>query len=340
MLAGAIAAIAKPASSSLFASSGPISLAQAGPQEKPADRPAGEAALPFTRGDLEAAQGVEDALFPLSLGVSYYLLSDYVWRGINLSEYTGEGREKPVHQLTTSLVWDTGEFGQIGFDTFFSWYAAQRQLNPTTGENIQEIDYTIHWSYLVEAIATDVTLGFTFYTFPNLAKPLRQDRQRGNNNDDRTQEWFFNLGHNDAWAWKWLFPGNEDGVLNPNLFFAQDVGIGAGRTWMELGISHEFEVIDNLTITPGTLLAIDGGVLKRYLGKLNANHFRLAYQQFSLDITYDLTELLELPRWAGSVSVSGLLYFNNAMGTARREGSINDEIYGGMSVNWAWGGTK
>lgn len=60
MLVGFVAAIANGDSLSVFAAPGPLSLAQAGSEEKPADRPAGEAALPLTRGDLEVAQSVED----------------------------------------------------------------------------------------------------------------------------------------------------------------------------------------------------------------------------------------------------------------------------------------
>jgi hypothetical protein len=314
----------------------PLSLAQATPIE--AAPPATEAPSPVTRGQVETEEKVEEKTIPISLAVSYYLLSDYVFRGINFSEYAGEGREKPNHQLTTSVTWDTGDFGRIGFDTFFEWYAAQKKLNPYGGQNLQEVDYVIRWSYLVEPIATDATVGFTFYTFPNLAKLLRTDRSHGNNNNDRTQEWWFKLAHNDAWMFKWLFPENEDGVLNPTMLFVQDVGIAAGRTWMEFGISHTFEVVENLTITPGYLVAVDGGVLRKYLSRPHADTFRLAYDQLSLNTTYDLTGLLHLPKWAGTLSVSGLLYFNNALGNAEDDGTINDEFYGGMSVNWGWGG--
>ena len=51
-----------------------------------------------------------------------------------------------------------------------------------------------------------------------------------------------------------------------------------------------------------------------------------------------LTPVLKLPKWAGTLSISGLLYFNNALGNAEDDGTINDEFYGGMSVNWGWPG--
>ena len=50
----------------------------------------------------EAPTAKPEEPFPLRISLGYYLYSDYVWRGKNLSEYAGEGREKPNHQMTTS----------------------------------------------------------------------------------------------------------------------------------------------------------------------------------------------------------------------------------------------
>jgi hypothetical protein len=279
--------------------------------------------------------------------VSYFLLSDYIYRGVNYSEYfrgrnsRGEGRERLNHQLTTALTWDAGDYGKFGFDTFFEWYEAQAKLNPFGGgQNLQEYDFIIRWTYPIKPIATDFTLAYQFYEFPNLAKLLRTDALRGNNNDDRTHEWWMRFNHNDAWAWKWLWPENETGVLNPYFFLAQDVGTLAGAVYMEFGISHPFTIpcVDNLTITPGWMIAADGGYFNRIRGKSHHEYLRFAYEQLSLNITYDLTPVLCLPKWAGTLSVSGLLYFSDALGTAASESVLNDEFYGGMSVNWAWGG--
>ncbi len=304
-----------------------LSLAQA-------ETPPAEGAVPLTRSEVETAKPAEEPGLPISLGVSYYLLSDYVFRGINFSEYPGEGSEKLNHQMTTEFSWKTASFGTFGFDTFFEWYAAQQKINPYAN-HLQEIDYIIRWGYSLEPIKTDLTLGYTFYEFPKLAKLLRTDEDPGNNNDDHTSEWWFRLEHNDAWMWKWLLPSNDEGVLNPSFFFAQDVGTGCGHVWMEFALSHSFKVIENLTLTPGYLIAVDGGLLRRYLDRPNADTFRLAYDQWSLNVTYDLTKVLRLPKWAGSLSVSGLLYYNNALGTAEKD--IDDEFYGGMSVNWGLG---
>src|SRR5687768_3162418 len=147
---------------------GPTGLAMA-------DEPAPSSTV-VEQTEVQTTETVEEPALPLKLAVSYYLLSDYVYRGINFSEFAGEGREKPNHQVTTSINWDFGEFGTLGFDTFFEWYAAQAKLNPFGGgQNLQEVDYIIWWRYPISAICTDLTLAYQFYVFPNSARLFRQD---------------------------------------------------------------------------------------------------------------------------------------------------------------------
>ena len=58
------------------------------------------------------------------------------------------------------------------------------------------------------------------------------------------------LKHNDAWMWKRRFPDDENEVLPPSFFMAQDVDIADGGMWFELGISDDFVLFDNFTLTP------------------------------------------------------------------------------------------
>ena len=49
-----------------------------------------------------------------------------------------------------------------------------------------------------------------FLAFPNAQAANAQERTVA-------------LEHNDAWMWKWLWPDNEDGAVNPSIFYAMDV---------------------------------------------------------------------------------------------------------------------
>jgi hypothetical protein len=289
---------------------------QAAPAVVPAEKPA------------ESMPAIENAPpeKPFSLGVRYYLLSDYLFRGINFSEYAGEGREKPNHQMTTSLdipLGKGGEYGTFGFDTFFEWFAGQKHINGS-GQNIQEVDYTLRYSYDVAAINTVATIGWTEFTFPNVT---------GVGDDDRTHEMFLKLAHNDASWWRWMGYQGDDGILNPTFFIAYDWHMARG-TWMEFSLSHPFEIAKNLTFTPSVTFAIDAGYLGTLL-KTDDHDFRYAYTQFGGDLTYDATELLHLPAWAGTVTVGGQLFYTVPTESARHTG-LDNEFWGGMNVGWNW----
>ncbi len=268
---------------------------------------------------------------PFSFDITYYLYSDYVFRGINFSEYAGEGREKLNHQMTTEFSIDVGMlFGQspgtcgtFTFETFFEWFAEQKKINPDGGgQNLQEVDYLLSYSYEVVPIYTTFTLGYTFYSFPN-DKVIN------------TSEWWFRIEHNDAWMWAGLFPDNKDGILNPYFLFAQDVGVTGGGCWMELGVSHDFALFENFTLTPSMVFGLD----HRYIGPLldaGAGSTGFANITYGLNATYDLAPVLNLPDWMGELNLSGFLYFSDAVGSAENSGLIQDEFYGGMSIGWSF----
>jgi len=318
---------------------GAITLSQAEPSEPIATRT--EIA---TAQETTTVQETAEPAMPISFSLGYALYSDYIWRGTNFSEYQGEGREKPNHQLNVDValnlsILGLGDVGTIGYNTWFEWFGGQKKINPDRGgQNLQEVDYTIYYNKSIDPIATDLTLSLVFIQLPNTAYILRQDRSRGNNNDDRTVDYRILLEHNDAWMFKWLFPDNEDGIFNPSFFLAHDVGSILG-VWMEFGISHDFVIpgIDNLTITPGYTMMAQCDYWK--------HGFFLAGDQWSLVAEYDLNPLLQLPAWAGSLSISGSLYFFNAYPNFETGGSSNnteirsqDEFYGGFAVNWSWPG--
>lgn len=293
------------------------------------------------RKEVEESKTEEPSL-PISFNATYYLYSDYVFRGVNFSEYQGEGREKPVHQMSTSLSYSTESFGTIGFDTFWSWYADQEKLNPFSTNGWGEYDFYVWYEYEIKPIATTAKFSYNFYNYPYWSKLYNSDSVEHNNSYDRTQEWQLIFTHNDAWMWKWLFPDNEEGVLNPTFEFTQDVGIGAGAVWMDLGISHDFtfDAVPDLTITPNYNLTAEGcGYTRRILDlEGGRDTTRMMYQQVGLTVDYDLTKLLHLPKWAGAVNLSGFLYYNDAFKAAERDDTIQDEFFGGMSVGWTWGG--
>jgi len=188
---------------------------------------------------------------PFSIGVDYTLVSDYVWRGVNLSEYRGEGRERPNHQMNVGMSYDTGNFGSINAGFWFEWYGGQKAMDSSSDGHLQEVDYTLSWSYDIEPLAMGVEVGWIAYQFPQASGDLKT-----------THELFLGLSFDDSK----LF-GTESSVLNPTVKYYYDIDLVEGGQFLEFGISHDFALADmgcgqtpilkDLTVTPSVTLGVD-----------------------------------------------------------------------------------
>ena len=270
---------------------------------------------------------------PIGFYLDYTVATDYIWRGINFSEYRGEGREKLNHQLTAGVNYDTGSFGKIDFSVWFEWYGANDRISGVNSDgSLQEVDYTFAWTYdlskLCEKVPVELTLGWIGYDFPQIS-------------DDPgfSNEYFIGLALDDQ---KLL--GESWFALNPTLTYYQDIDdIGAfGQgAWLEFALSHEFKlskcptlgsvpIVKDLTVTPSFLLSMDIG----YLG----SGTRTAATQYGLEVGYDLGKALGLPEQYGSVGVTGFLKYSDAVtdGATNFGTNHNDEFWGGFSIGWEW----
>ncbi len=269
---------------------------------------------------------------PVGFAVEYAMVSDYIWRGLNFSEFPGEGREGLNHQLTLGISFDLGQFGTVGYSAWFEWYAYQDSrrfgADPDDG-HLQEVDHTVYWSYdlstLNEAIPLSVEVGWIAYVFP----------QVGGNDASWTHEMYVILALDDSS----LF-GTEGGVLNPYFALYADLDDVRGQ-WWELGISHEFALADlglestpilkDITITPSLVLGMD----HRYFSTPQ-KHTRLANLLYGLDMSLDLSSALDLPPQVGSFYLNTFLAFSQPLNGELREEAMNDEFFGGMAVGWEW----
>lgn len=261
---------------------------------------------------------------PLSFSIDYTLVSDYIWRGANFSEYRGEGREKPNHQLGLDLSMDLADVGvpvgTVGFNAWFEWFGGQDSMAPGSDSHLQEADYTIYWSYDFDEIGVGVEAGWIAYDFPNAG-----------GDGGTSYEVYGSVSFNDG-----LLFGTEEGILNPYVTYYYDYDlVNAG--WLEFGISHDFDLsaadpsLKGLTVTPSLTLGVDNRYWDRALGT-NHESTRLGALVYGLSVSYNLSEALALPEEYGSLSIGGFLGFSDAM----REDLLNDECYGGTSISWEW----
>lgn len=262
---------------------------------------------------------------PLSFSIDYTLVTDYIFRGINFSEYRGEGREKLNHQVGAGLEFDTGQAGTIGLAIWSEWFVGQSKLTPEESCNLQEVDYSIYWQYELESLATTVEIGWIGYQFPLLS-----------GDSQFTHEWYFSLGLDDS-----RLLGTAEAVFSPSFTFYQDVDDFEG-SWIEIGISHDFAlgnieplkivpVLKDLTVTPSMILGIDHRWMAQAVGSDN-DSTRLGNLLYGLDLSYDLSSALSIPEKYGSISLTGFIYFSQAL----RDELIDDEFYGGLTLSYLW----
>ncbi len=262
--------------------------------------------------------------WPITFNLDYTVVSDYVWRGFNLSEFKGEGREKVNHQLGAAVSVDLDQFGSVGFAWWGEFYTDQKSLgfdpSGTADTHLQEADYTLNWSYEFKNIGVGMELGWIAYEFPNVS-----------GDGYSTYEIYASLSFNDG---KWF--GLEDGVLNPYVAYYLDIDLVEGG-WFELGISHEFSLsedkplLKDLTLTPSLVLGVDNRYWDKALGTTHRST-KLAVLLWGLELGYDLSGALGIPAEYGSVSLTAFVNFSDAL----REDLLNDELYGGMTLAYEW----
>lgn len=261
---------------------------------------------------------------PISLGIDYALVSDYVWRGVNLSEFAGEGREKLNHQFGVSFSLDLDRLGTVGFSWWGEWYAAQKSrrfdASGTADTNLQEADYTVNWSYEFEDIGLGLELGWIAYEFPNLSGDAYS-----------TYEIYASASFNDG---KWF--GSEEPILNPYVAYYYDIDV-VDAGWLEIGVSHDFAldedvpVMKDITVTPSVILAVDNRYWDKALGTGHKST-RLGNILFGLSVAYDLGTALGVPDHYGTMSLTGYVNFSQAL----RHDVMNDEFYGGITLAYEW----
>lgn len=296
-----------------------------------------------TKTETTVAKGEEPAPewtkpIPLSFNFGYTMVSDYISRGVNYSEFKGEKHEGLNHQLTANTELDLDKAGAFGFTAWFEFYAYQenREFSETSHNNNQENDYTVYYKYdlskLNEKIPLTVELGWIFYTF----NQVKGDAYL-------TQEYYVKLSLDDGK----LF-GTEDNIFNPYVAFYQDVDDIQG-SWIEIGISHDFALsklgckdtpfLKDITITPALALGID----HRYYSATNdegestlGKATRLANLVYSLTVAYDLGSALNIPEKYGTYGISGFINYSEPISDGLRDTIMNDEFYGGVSLNFGW----
>ena len=284
-----------------------------------------------------------ERLSPLKVTLEYALVSDYVWRGYNMTEYAGEGRERPSHQVTVDVKADlarlTGrELGGIGVQVWASWYSGYlAQTAGASGDHLQEVDYKAYWFAHVPDLSTDVEIGWVCYTYPRLKGTLPGTRS----DYETTAEVYFKIQLDDS-----ELLGRESPLLSPFIYYGLDVDLADKGSWIEIGVEHELNLGDldmfnettplrYVALRPSLVLGIDHRYLQG-LARVRATPIqkadRLGNLTYGLDILWDLSGALGVKSEYGDLTLAGFIKFSDAF----RDDLLSDELYGGCRVIYEW----
>ncbi len=287
---------------------------------------------------------------PLTFSIDYTLATDYIFRGINFSEYRrswgqskNEGREKLNHQLTAGVELDLGKAGRVGYSAWFEWFGGQRYLTPEDGgKNLQEVDHTAYYGYTFEKLGLDIEVGFIWYMFPRVAS----------GDGASTQEIYVLQSFDDSVLWRALgFKNVKKPIFNPYLLMAWDIDLASCGMYSEFGISHDFAlgelgmkntpILKDITVTPTWSIGWDHNWLNKVSldwpasnpGQRANNSSHLDFMNWGLEVNFDLKSALKIPdKYCGEMYIKGFLNFSDAIA----ENFLNDEFYGGVSVGFSW----
>jgi hypothetical protein len=292
--------------------------------------------------------GADERAKAIALGfaVDYTFVSDYVWRGINATEFQGEGHERPCHQLrfgleSDSTDWLDVDLGTVGATAWFQWYGGfLAQTNGQSGDHLQQVDYSLYWKRNVPELGTHFELGWVYRTWPrvhDIAPDVAGD-------EETTYEVYVKLTFDDS-----AFFGTEKPVFSPYIYYGLDYDLADEGSWIELGVSHEFILADlepfssapmlnYMKVTPSASLGIDHRYLdSSTLQKISTTargtrSTKFANLLLGVAFDYDLTGAMGVSEEYGTLNAGAFVYFSDAL----REDILNDTLYGGVRIGYSW----
>lgn len=240
----------------------------------------------------------------LDIKVTYF--SDYIYRGVNRSEYIGEvtGRTASNNanfQFDGKLSFDLGKFPH----PFIGIFTNVLDSDPVS--NFQEVRPYFGFDWPVRPLV--ISVGNSLYEFPD----------RGELN---TSEVWLNVKLDDSVLLK-----SDQPLLSPYIFVAYDYDLYEGW-YLEGGISHDFTIEKTgITLTP----------LARIAYVINNPQFSdrgesdSGFQHWEVGIVgkYSLNNLLNIPLRYGQWSLNGYLFYTNSIDSELR---AEDTVWGGFGI--------
>ena len=285
----------------------------------------------------QPAQPPQSPTAPIKGTVGFSFMSDYVWRGINLTDvlggHEGTGAYMGTYGLGVDLVDLSPEMSGKVSATFQQVYFKQYD---NTDAHLAMNDFAINYTNYCPFMNGDWTLGYRYYKFENVPAM----RHSGLSSD--SQEVSAQFAWHDGEFFKCI-TGEDMGtkVLHPTVTYIYDYELAQGGLLMG-SLSHPFDLSEaspelaGLSLTPSVLATVDN----RYYGGLTqslapvfpqgiSKTTRLAYLEYGLNLGANLSKMLGITYGTLKANV-GCEYYNTF------EQFMEDGWVSYMNVSYNW----
>jgi len=270
--------------------------------------------------------------------VHYRYLTDYLFRGLNISKMVGGHTGRGVHELIYGVSIDAAEFGienlgRVGVEVEQTFQTAFAETNA----NALRTSIAVNLVRPCQLLDGMWKFEYRNYKFSNVPQALEAGQER-------TQEVTAALSFKDGELIQAL-TGQDlgDDVLNPVIMAVYDWEMADKGGIFLLGLSHPFDMTEvssemaGLTVTPSWCAVVDnhgyGPLTSSLTGVKGAaeSTVKLAYMEWGLHGNLDLTELTGLQ--AGRVSLASGISYVQAIEKIF-PGVLHDELYGYVGLNY------
>jgi len=275
---------------------------------------------------------------PVKGTVGYTFMSDYMWRGLNMSDIIANRVGSGVHELTYGLSMDLAEMDM---------------------DEVGTLGVTVKQAYFGEYAGTDAHLAKTdmavslthpcpdgYGTMKAVYRNFKWSNTPYTGGTERSQEVVLSMAFNDGDLMQTL-TGEDMGenVLNPVVTWIIDYDMADGGQLWQFDLSHPFDMgevgdeLAGITLTPTWKLAVDNRYYGSYIKNLTNGSVspedttRVAYMEYGVNAMSDLSDMFGIT--CGKLGIKGGLGFVHTFEKLSSE-VLEDTLYSyvGLTYNW------
>ncbi|OHB54142.1 MAG: hypothetical protein A2Y07_03005 [Planctomycetes bacterium GWF2_50_10] len=288
----------------------------------------------------------ESLTSPIQGKVGYSFMSDYMWRGLNMSRILGNNLGGGAQEMTYAAGINLADLSpDYSGQVWVTYQQAYFNHFDFTDAHEAKNDISVSYTNAVPFLDADWTIAYRYYSW-NAVKTI--NAVAFPNMHLNTQEITLQLALNDGCWWK-SATGADMGkrVLNPTFQYVYDYDLADNGGLLLFGLSHAFDLAEvfgpdltGLSLTPSWQVAMDNRFYKRYVNGLAGENIlddegttKVAYMEYGLNLGADISKMASMK--SGKLTLNGGVAFVNAFEKIAKN-VLTDQLYSYVNVQYKW----